>query len=83
MTHRKHLEQLAKHTKVRPPELEISARPPSALGYLWAWFRELSWNSPLSYVELKAWSEMTHRPLTAFETDVLMKLDKLLRSANV
>jgi len=51
--------------------------PPELL-YLWEWFKELDNGDPLTFSELKAWSEMTHRRLRDWEVTTLVKLSKPL-----
>ena len=79
LTQRKNLEQVAKATKKRPSQLD--QRVPEPLKHLWKWYdKELKWSSPLSYLELEAWSRLTRREVTAVEVDVLMNLDKHYRN---
>lgn len=52
------------------------------MAYLWGWYVEVSVSTPLTYTELKNWSELTHRNLNSFEVTVLMKLDYLNRTSN-
>jgi len=53
------------------------------LAYLWEWFCQLS-NSrsyaefgalPISYNEIKAWAELTRSEPTAWEVEVIKKID--------
>jgi hypothetical protein len=79
---RKHLEQIAKVTRVEPPELQRSARVPEALHYLWKWYEnELIWNSPVTFQEIDAWSRLMLRPVTSIEVEILLTLDKLHRQS--
>lgn len=78
---RKHLEQLAKSTRVEPPELQRSTRVPLALHYLWKWYEnELHWNSPVTFQELESWSRLTYRNLSSIEVEIIFTLDKLNRN---
>jgi hypothetical protein len=68
------------------PELEI----PPDLVYLWSWFTELSstrgggWGpSPITYMEIKAWAELTGNCPDVWEVSVLKAMDnKYLEMVN-
>lgn len=79
---RKALEQVAKSTGIKPPELEgIQDGPPETLQHLYDYYeKELSWSTPLSYQELHAWMRVTNRRLSPAEAEVLMTLDRIFRS---
>ena len=92
MSLRKHLQQVQKTTGKVPrqlaevPELPESAAYGSLLNvsvlaempaaYIWHWFWELKGSQPLTYTEIKNWSELTATPLTPFEVQALVELDR-------
>jgi len=60
-------QQLADH----PPE-------PEHLAYLWRWFNEIP--SPLTWSEIRAWSELSgHRP-ERWEGVLMIRIDALMRT---
>jgi len=79
---RDHLEQVERQTGVRPKELD-GPEFPYLLEYIWSAF--LSLNSlrtvgmngpnPISLVEIKYWSELTENPLSAFDVELIKRLD--------
>lgn len=78
---RHHLEQISKATGKRLPELARSGEPPAALAYLWTIYsNDLQWSSPLTYTELDAWCRLAGFQLLNSEVEVLMLLDKTLRT---
>ena len=58
-----------------PPELEAVIPRPVEMFYLWDWLGELI--SPLSFVELGYWQELTGRRLATWEVRALIELDKV------
>lgn len=73
------LRQVEKVTNRPVPELELIRNWRGSLSYLWGWYLKLSPSSPVTYLELEAWSRITRTDLTAFEAEVLMGLDHLNR----
>lgn len=73
-----------------PPELQELLEPPCPhpLIYLWRGFLEISSSrgsngygpSPISYTELDCWARLTRRKLTAFDVEVIMRLDSIYLS---
>ena len=51
---------------------------PQELAYLWGWLLEM--RLPLTYTELHHWQTLTRRNLSAWEVDLLMQLDRLVRA---
>jgi len=71
-----HLEEVTQQPHI--PEIDI---PIDAL-YLWDWFMNLNYSrpsgmgiSPITYSELKAWTELTGVQLSHWEVDVIKRLD--------
>ena len=64
MSLRKHLQQVQKTTGKE------------SAAYIWHWFWELKGSQPLTYTEIKNWSELTATPLTPFEVQALVELDR-------
>jgi len=79
-----HLELIWKKTKVKPAELDLKV--PDLLFHLWAWFCELDSKrtagfaslNPISFSELKAWSDLTGQKPTPTEVKILMKMDAVM-----
>ena len=71
MSLRKHLQQVRKTTGKVPRQLaEVPELPESAA------FWELKGSQPLTYTEIKNWSELTATPLAPFEVQALVELDR-------
>ena len=74
---------MQRQTGKTPPQLE-PADLPGCLDYLWRWFCELSGGRgyaefgplPLTYSEIKAWSELTKTDTAAWEVETLKALDR-------
>ncbi len=57
---------------------------PDCLNYLWRWFCELSGGRgytesgpmPLTYSEIQAWAQLTKSDPTAWEVDVIKRIDR-------
>lgn len=64
-------------------ELESEPETPAALEHVWAWFWELSQArtqsangpNPISYSEIKNWSELTRTEIRPIEIEVIRRLD--------
>lgn len=56
-----------------------------ALRYIWEWFIDLSAGRgysevgplPLTYTEIKAWSDLTSQKTNAWEIDILKQIDRV------
>jgi hypothetical protein len=65
-----------------------AAELPEQIGYLSAWFDDLSdWRTPgyaaigpLSHLEIECWARLYRIDISPFEIDVLRKLDRELRA---
>ena len=82
---RSHLETVWQQTGVKPAELE-ECECPDAARHIWGWFIELSRSrgssgmggpSPISYMEITAWSHLTKSEPTPFEISCIMGLDSI------
>jgi len=73
---RKHLQQVQKTTGKVPRQLAEVPKLPESAAYIWHWFWELKGSQPLTYTEIKSWSELTATPLTPFEVQALVELDR-------
>ena len=67
---REYLETLEERSGKRDDRLD-DADVPEGLEYLWATFWIIFQGSPLSFTEMRAWSEMTKTPLTPWEAETL------------
>lgn len=78
---RDHLLQVQKTLK-RPPKQLLEHTPlAEELRYLWHYYAEVKpKGSPLTYSELKSWSDLTGKLLAPFEVKALMQLDNLYYS---
>lgn len=70
-----HLLKVWNQTGRMPTELQKVMDPPQEVMYLWEWLGDLVY--PLSFVELKAWQELTARQLSAWEVRAMVELDKV------
>ena len=86
-TLRDHLEIVYRQTGKMPAQLE-PVEVPQAILYLWGWFCELS-NArqygefgpmPISFSEIKAWSDLTHSDPAAWEVATLKEIDRVYLS---
>jgi hypothetical protein len=88
---RDHLETVARATRKTPAELAaLTAVPcPYPLQHLWLAFLELTSTrpsnamgvgEPLSFSEIESWARLTRRPLTAWQVDVIRRLDTIYLS---
>lgn len=59
-----------------PEQLKEHGQCPENLSYLWDWFLEL--RLPVNYTELHHWQSATRRTLSAWEVDLIMKLDRMV-----
>lgn len=86
-TLREHFEAVERITGKKPEELEqlTSAPCPTCMWYLWRAFLELNTSrrstemgpQSLSYLEIEAWARLTRQPVSAWQVEVLMRLDAL------
>lgn len=72
-----HFRSIKRQTGQVPEELD-GPNFPSIARYLWDWFCELHSgrsSGPLSFSEIKAWSELTQRPVRPWEIDAIKQID--------
>lgn len=53
---------------------------PDGLGYVLDWYTAICGPEALTWTEIRAWSELTHANITAWEAELLMSLDRIRRS---
>lgn len=87
-TLREHLEAVAEATGTVPARLADHGEMPQTYAHVWGWFRDLSrrrsagWASnPISWVELRAWSELTGIQPDRVELALLTDLDDFYLAA--
>lgn len=81
-TARQHLMSLWRQTRVKPAQLEVPPCP-VLLKHVWEWFMHLHRRRgmgergphPLSYTEIKSWSELRNIQLQQYELDAIDALD--------
>lgn len=76
-TRLEHYQNIAERTGQDLPELN-GPEMPDIVAHVWEWFLQLSaarQQGALSYSEIKAWSELTHTPITPFELELIKALD--------
>jgi hypothetical protein len=81
-TLRDHLESVYRQTDIMDPQL-VPVECPSCILYLWEYFCELSGGrqmseagpGPISYREIKAWSDMTGNALAPWEVETVKRID--------
>jgi len=81
---RSHLETVKGITGQTPKEL-IPVEVSDIILYLWDWFLQLNSArqnngfgvSPLSYLEIKAWSDLTQTIISPYEVRVIKQLDTI------
>ena len=78
MSLRKHLQQVQKAVEQTEGTRQLAEVPelPESAAYIWHWFWELKGSQPLTYTEIKNWSELTATPLAPFEVQALVELDR-------
>lgn len=74
------LEHVEKATKKKPPKLAEHTPLDESLVYLWGMFLEINQGEPLTFSEVKAWSELTACNIEAWEVKALMRLDSIKQS---
>ena len=47
--------------------------------YLWNTFAALFSGQPISYTEIKSYSELMNTPFMPYEVDAIIKLDRIMR----
>lgn len=60
----------------KPQQLEDAPQLPEELAYLWEWHKEVFTGEPLTFAEMKAWSDMTGKRLLGWESEVVKSLDR-------
>ena len=82
-TEREHLEQVERQIGRRPEALEPPTHFPSLLSHVWSAFVALS-NSrtmgfsgpnPITYIEIKAWKELTETPISSRDIEAIKRVD--------
>ena len=79
---RDHLEAVERQTGIRPEELD-GPDFPSLMSYVWSAFLSLSSSrnpalsgvAPITYEQIKAWTQVTGNPLSPREVDAIKRLD--------
>jgi hypothetical protein len=61
----------------KPKELDEQPDFPEEFRYIWDWYLEMRSGDPLTFTEIKSWSELTHQTLLAWEVDLVRTLDRL------
>lgn len=75
-TKRQHRAQIIKTLK-RVPEGMESPECPEEVYHLWNMYHQIGNISPLTYTELKNWSELTAHPLAPYEAEMMIALDRI------
>lgn len=83
-TLRDHLEQIYKQTGRKPKELE-GPEFPHLMSYVWSAFLQLNdartmsqhTANPISYVDIKAYIDVTHTVLSSRDIETIKELDKV------
>jgi hypothetical protein len=73
---REHLRQVAKQTGRTPKELNLPEFPVE-LGYFVEWSSDLIRSEPLTFTEIKNWSDLTRTFPAPWEVSVLMAVDTI------
>ncbi len=76
------LEHIRDKTGKVPHELANEEPLPTEAGYLLQWYYQIAPSEALSYIEIKAWSELTQTEIEPFEVESLMEIDRQRRIAN-
>lgn len=67
----------------RKPKGFINPAPyPLGTQYIITMYQKVSGFAPLTYTEIKSWSELTCTPLSPIEVEALIALDRLFWSKN-
>ncbi|ANO57506.1 hypothetical protein [Vibrio phage vB_VhaS-tm] len=74
---RDHLEQVYKQTGHKPKQLRELPDIPAELAYVLNWYFDVKGSDPLTYIELKSWSDLTNTHLLPSEVEVIMQLDRI------
>ena len=85
VTEREHLEQVERQIGRRPEALEPPTHFPPLLEHVWSAFISLSGSrsmgfsgpNPIGYDTIKAFIELTDTPLTAWEVQTIIRLDRV------
>lgn len=77
LTTRQHLIKVWEKTGSCPKELAEHSECPVEFQNLLLWHDELT--SPLTFIELEAWSHLTKRRLEVWEIKILFRLDAVRR----
>lgn len=89
---REHLRRAWRATRRIDPMLAEAREPlPTAVAYLWDWFRDLRASTPagsgglvpdpISCTELEAWQRLTGQHLTPWEFDTVRAMDRVAIAA--
>ena len=81
------MEIVYRQTGKMPPQLEPMEMPES-ISYLWYWFCDLSSGRsyseaglmPLTYMEIKAWSDLMRIDVSAWEVGIIRGVDRVFLS---
>ena len=69
-----------RQTGRKPRKLETPPIP-EELAYLWGHYCSIKRGQPLSWQEVKAWSEMTGNPLRGWEAETIMRIESAVQRA--
>lgn len=79
-TFRQHWAQIEKTLGRRPKGAPDPADLPREVEYIWNTFIVLFTGHPLTYLEIKAYTDLMQVTLRPFEVEALIKLDRIMRS---
>lgn len=79
---RTHLNKVWEQTGKKPDELEKAPKPPKELLYIWDWFIQLIQFGEINWQTLHAWVAMRGFKPNAFETELLLTLNRLYINRN-
>ena len=62
-------------SKVKPEELADHPESPPHFPWVWEWF--FDFNSPITWPDIKAWSDIYGLPVARWEGELLVRMDIL------
>jgi len=66
-----------KQTGRKPQQLAEAGDLPEELAYIWRWYYELVSPNPLTYTEIRNWSEVTGNQLRGWEAELIKSIDRI------
>lgn len=78
-TFRQHWAQIEKTLGRRPKGAPDEVKLNKEMFYLWNTFAALFSGQPISYTEIKSYSELMNIPFMPYEVDAIIKLDRIMR----